>query len=122
MDAGAQLSMLERLPDFDGATYDRERDHVRLGAQAMRVWHVLLDEQWHTLSELSRRTGDPEASVSARIRDLRKAKFGGHEVERDFVSRGLWRYRLVRADVGEATTDVRTSTSSWSPGRIGNGT
>ena len=86
------------LPDFDGATYERPRDHIRLGKQAKRVWGVLLDGEWHTLHEIAKTTGDPEASISARIRDLRKVKFGGHVVERDFVSNGLWRYRLVRHD------------------------
>jgi len=39
----------------------------------------------------------PEASVSARLRDLRKAKFGGYRVERQRVreGRGLYHYRLT---------------------------
>ena len=40
--------------------------------------------------------GSPEASVSARLRDLRKPAFGGHTVERQYVERGLFRYRVVR--------------------------
>jgi hypothetical protein len=86
---------LNMLPDFDGATYERWRDHVRLGRQAFAVWAVLSDGNWHTLRELSQRTGHPEASVSARIRDLRKRKFGGNEVERENLGKGTWRYRLV---------------------------
>lgn len=86
---------VSRLPDFGGATYDRDRDHERLGKQALEVWAVLQDREWHTLSSISAATGHPEASVSARIRDLRKPKFGGYEVEREFVRRGLWRYRIV---------------------------
>lgn len=81
-------------PDFDGETYERERDHDRLHAQLYRVKLVLLDGKWHTLAEIAARTGDPEASVSARIRDLRKAKFGGYEIEREYVSKGLWQYRM----------------------------
>jgi biotin operon repressor len=87
---------IEQLPDFDGATFERERDKVRLAQQASRVWLILLDGEWHTLAELSERTGDPEASVSARIRDLRKEKFGGHEVEHENLGAGTWRYRLIR--------------------------
>lgn len=83
-------------PDFDGETYDRERDHGRLNAQLSRVLTVMKDGRWHTLADLSATTGgDPEASVSARIRDLRKEKFGGYEVERRYVDRGLFEYRLV---------------------------
>jgi len=39
--------------------------------------------------------GGSEASVSARLRDLRKAKFGAHTIERQRVSAGLFRYRMV---------------------------
>jgi hypothetical protein len=57
----------------------------------------MLDHQWHTLADLAT-TGDPEASVSARLRDLRKPKFGGFHIERRYVSAGLWAYRLLAAD------------------------
>ena len=101
-----QLSVYDvlagRLPDFDGRTYERERDHIRLGRQALAVWEILRDEQWHTLRELSETTGYPEASISARIRDLRKAKFGGKTVERDYLDNGLWRYRLLLDEGGSA--------------------
>jgi hypothetical protein len=80
--------------DFDGATYDRDRDGDRLRAQLVRVSKVLADHGWHMLSEIERVTGDPQASISARIRDLRKAKFGRHLVERRYVVDGLWEYRL----------------------------
>lgn len=80
--------------DRDGATFDRERDGVRLNAQHKRVFGVVRDGTWHTLEEIAKRTGDPEASVSARLRDFRKPKFGGLEVERRYLADGLWMYRL----------------------------
>jgi hypothetical protein len=55
----------------------------------------MTDGRWWTLSELAERCGGTEAAISARIRDLRKAKFGGGVVERERVSGGLWRYRVV---------------------------
>jgi hypothetical protein len=84
-------------PDFDGATYGKARDKVRLGKQLEDVF-VFLDTNkgWWTLSHIRGNTGYPEASISARIRDLRKAKFGGHEIPRRYVKRGLWEYRLVK--------------------------
>jgi len=84
-------------PDHDGATYDPEQDHVRLNAQTLRVWTVLQSGQWLTLAEIRQATGDPEASISARLRDLRKAKFGAHVVERQRVEseRGLYMYRVI---------------------------
>ncbi len=80
---------------FDGATYEKDRDESRLNAQMRRVWRAMLDGKEHTLPELSEKTGDPEASVSARLRDLRKARFGAHRIERRYIERGLWGYRMV---------------------------
>lgn len=79
---------------FDGQTYNPRRDFSRLNAQAKRVAEIIDDGKWHTLADISRVTGDPEASVSARLRDLRKEQNGGFIVEREHVRRGLWRYRL----------------------------
>lgn len=87
-------------PDFDGATYRVVDDRVRLGAQAQRVWDRMLDGEWRTLAELARATGDPEASVSARLRDFRKGQWGAHVVERRHrgdASAGLYEYRLTPA-------------------------
>lgn len=88
------LAHLERQQTFliEGATYQPSRDFDRLSKQARRVAEVMANGGWVTLSSLSRDTGDPEASVSARIRDIRKA---GFTVEREYVRRGLWQYRLV---------------------------
>ena len=80
---------------FDGFTYDEGRDRERLFAQLLRVWHVMADRGWHTLEEIAARTGDPTASVSARLRDFRKPKWGGHVVNRQHVERGLWTYQLI---------------------------
>ncbi len=78
-----------------GETYDEERDGARLDSQRRDVWDIFKDGAWHTLTELEERTGHPQSSISARLRDFRKERFGGHEVERQYVKRGLWRYRRV---------------------------
>lgn len=80
--------------DFDGATYDHERDHARLGAQLRRIVDAMGDMEWWTLGQLAARTGDPEASISARIRDLRKPPHYWL-IEREHVRRGQWRYRIA---------------------------
>lgn len=82
---------------FDGETYLEERDHDRLATMFGRVQVVMSDLDWHTLAELARRTGGSEAAVSARLRDLRKPRFGGHTVERRYVADGLWEYRYTPA-------------------------
>jgi hypothetical protein len=72
-------------------------DHGRLAQQRVAVWNFMESGGWHTLAEISAATGAPEASVSARLRDLRKLRFGQHLVEREYVegSRGLYQYRLI---------------------------
>lgn len=82
---------------FDGSTFDEERDGERIASQLDRVWLEISDGKWHTLAELATTCGGTEASVSARIRDFRKPKFGGHTIAREYVARGLWKYRLVIA-------------------------
>lgn len=77
-----------------GETYVEKRDRKRLDTQSQDVFRFMSDGKWHTLAEISEATGHPEASVSARIRDLRKPSLGGFTVEREFVRRGLWRYRV----------------------------
>ena len=76
-----------------GATINPTRDTARLAAQMQRVHDFVFGAGWTTLGAISEATGDPEASVSARLRDLRDM---GFTVEREFVSRGLQRYRVSR--------------------------
>jgi hypothetical protein len=83
------------IPTRDGQTYDHARDGARLAAQHARVFEFLRYGGWHTLEAIAEATGAPQASVSARLRDLRKPQFGSHQVEREYVRRGLFRYRLI---------------------------
>jgi hypothetical protein len=80
---------------FGGDTYDPDRDRIRLSRQWWDVWKLMRDGQWRTLGDISEATGWPEASVSARLRDFRKERFGAHTVEREYLHDGLWRYRLI---------------------------
>lgn len=81
---------------FDGATYDPEKDHKRLRGQLERVYSLMQDNRWRTLSQIADEAGGSEASISARLRDLRKEQYGGHVIERERVSGGLFRYRMSR--------------------------
>lgn len=91
---GPSWSGPEATARFDGATYDHEVDGPRLNLQLQRVYDVMKDGKWRTLSEIGDVTGYPEASVSARIRDFRKSKWGGYRVERRRETPGLWKYKL----------------------------
>jgi len=90
--------------NFDGTrggeTFEYYLDGFRLNAQHKRVFEVVRDSQWYTLAEIASKTGDPEASVSARLRDFRKMKYGGFDLLRERrgpPKRGHWEYRLCIA-------------------------
>lgn len=83
---------------FDGATYLAHLDRDRLTAQVRRVLDVVTDGNWRTLAQLAAAVGASEASVSARLRDLRKERFGGWTVERQRAgdpALGLHKYRVL---------------------------
>jgi hypothetical protein len=86
---------------FDGATIDSARDNKRLTAQYSRVFDLMKDAKYRTLEGISISTGDPAASISARLRDMRKDRFGAHTVERKYEGDGLYSYRLI-VNTGEA--------------------
>lgn len=73
--------------------------------QLNRVAQVMADGEWRDLHQIAYLTGDPPASVSARLRDLRKERFGGHLVERQARGRvrGVHFYRVrLNGAVGDA--------------------
>jgi len=83
---------------FNGPAYDPALDQVRLTGQALRVFRMMKGGSWWCLWEISQRTGDPEASISAQLRHLRKPRFGGHTVNkrrRGEPGHGWWEYQLV---------------------------
>lgn len=93
--------MNTRSFDFDGSTYEPQRDGHRLRGQLHAVKTLMSDGRWRTITEISCSVGGSEAGVSARLRDLRKPKFGGYVVERRHVRGGLFGYRLVLSPAGE---------------------
>lgn len=91
-------------PQFGGTTFNAKRDGARLNGQLQAVLTLMKDGQWRGLAIISTALGGAsEASVSARIRDLRKQKFGGWIVERRYVDRGLWLYRVLPKPVAPTT-------------------
>lgn len=85
-------------PDFDGSDYVPVFDKERLTTQMVKIFEYAKDGHWHTLSEGAEATGAPEASYSAQLRNFRKARFGGHTVEKRWRGRrewGHWEYRLI---------------------------
>jgi len=83
---------------FDGADYDPIRDNARLTGQLLRVWNCMCCGTWKTLRQISDETGDPESSVSAQLRHLRKPRFGSYIVEREYVRDGIYKYRVLASN------------------------
>jgi len=91
-------------PAILGKTFDKKVDGERLGSQQRRVEELMLDGEWRSLHEIAvalRKLYSnhfPEASISARLRDLRRT---GYTVERERKTArgGLWVYRAFKAEV-----------------------
>ena len=79
---------------FDGQTYDTKQDKRRLENQLFRVYFLMKSGKWWTLSGLQRFVGGSEAGISARIRVLRKKRFGAFTIDRRRKTAGVWEYRL----------------------------
>tara|TARA_R110000824_G_scaffold368436_1_gene557756 strand:- start:1185 stop:1535 length:351 start_codon:yes stop_codon:yes gene_type:complete len=90
----AQMDLPLR-PRFDGSDYDPDRDDARLTGQLLRIVQCMNDSRWRTLPDIERETGAPAASISAQLRHLRKPRFGGHTVNKDYMGNGVWQYQLV---------------------------
>ena len=118
-----------RLPDpppsqaFSGPAYDPDFDYARLKGQLQRIFDLMRDAQWRTLAAISAATGEPEASVSAQLRHLRKPRYGSWIVEKRRAGGG-WEYRVLPpskaavepiggAYVDEA--DMNPTCDDWSP-------
>lgn len=95
-----QLDLLDYAKNirFDGADYVPAIDDVRLTGQIRRIFDSMKDARWRTLGEIKAITGDPEASISAQLRHLRKERFGEHTVNRRSRydrAKGLYEYQLI---------------------------
>lgn len=92
----AQLSLdFSAPPRFDGADYSHSRDAIRLTGQLSRIWNLMRDGRPRSLAAIAEATGDPEASISAQLRHLRKSRFGAHTVKRTSLGGGLYLYSVI---------------------------
>jgi hypothetical protein len=86
------------LYHFDGSDYNKELDQGRLTDQYHRIFNLMSDGKWRTLQEIAFLTGDPQASISAQLRHMRKPRFGAHIVRKQRVqgreTQGLFEYQL----------------------------
>ena len=91
------------MSSFGGATLERT-DVPRLGKQLQAVYDVMKDGQFRTLEQIAVAVNVgmgiyvTTPSISARLRDLRKEKFGGSKVSRRNLGDGQFEYQVLRAD------------------------
>lgn len=86
--------------NFDGETVVPSLDRERLMGQLAHVLALMIDGKWRTLSEIA---GDRYsiAGISARLRDLRKIRFGSYTVDRrrcGAEKSGLFQYRVTKGE------------------------
>jgi len=89
---------------FKGSDCSPELDGKRLTGQIRRIHDLMKDGRWRTLAEIEFYTSDPQASISAQLRNLRKKEFGSHIIvkrRRGEPKRGLWEYRMAKCSNGE---------------------
>jgi hypothetical protein len=87
---------MQQLELFNGSDFEPKRDSQRLSAQHNRIKKLMLDGQARTLSQIAEKTGDPEASVSAQLRHLRKERFGAYTVSKNHLGNGLYTYKVSK--------------------------
>jgi hypothetical protein len=80
---------------FDGSDYVPKRDDVRLSVQYVRIFDLMKDGEYRTLQEIEEKTGDPQASISAQLRHMRKERFGSHKINKSYIGQGLYEYQLI---------------------------
>lgn len=89
-----QPNLLNLAPRHDGPDLEPS-DHVRLSATLKKVVDLMSDGRLRTLREIATVVGCSEAGASARLRDLRKKKFGSYQVDR-FRNGNCWFYRVSK--------------------------
>lgn len=83
---------------FDGSDYEKELDQSRLTGQIFKIADLMKDEKWRTLEEIESSIDEPQSSISAQLRNLRKVRFGQHTVNkrrRGDRTNGLFEYQLI---------------------------
>lgn len=111
-DIARVLAHTKDPPEFDDQTFEAKLDSPRLTLQLDRVREYMLSifPNWKSLPEIKKQleklyenTHFPEQSISARLRDLRKKKFGGYVVDKkrrmteELRNDGTWEYLVYRS-------------------------
>lgn len=88
--------LLNQILTF-GPAFEERCDGKRLVRQMDVIREFMFNQGgWVTLFEIAASTSYPEASISSQLRHLRKARFGGYNVQkrRRVEDKGTWEYRI----------------------------
>jgi hypothetical protein len=111
----------ETVDSFGGPYYEAKYDKLRLKGQMLRIFMVMADGSWQTVNETQHRILkafnklDPQESIGAQRRGLRKEKFGNHTVLtriRGPREKGLYEYKLIPNPLFTKEIDDDTSNES----------
>ncbi|NBV20341.1 DNA methyltransferase, partial [Janthinobacterium sp.] len=91
----ADLFVKPSIPHRRRCRMSETKEQQRRRLKREDIWRYARTGEWWTLYDLEARTGHPVQSISARLRDFRKARYGAWTVERRYQGRGLWEYRVV---------------------------
>jgi len=82
---------------FDGSDIE-PCDNTRLTGQILDIYNLMKDGNKRTLRGISDLTGYGESSISAQLRNLRKDRFGSHQIEKERTTAngGTWVYWIVK--------------------------
>lgn len=83
---------------FDGYAYVEILDQKRLSTQYFRIFNLMKDKKWRTLSEIEDELGYPQASISAQLRHMKKKRNNSNTVNkrrRGEAKNGLFEYCLI---------------------------
>jgi len=88
-----------KVRHFSGAGVETVEDKIRLGKQIDRVLAYINGGEWMSLQQIAIGINAPHASVSAQLRNLRKAEHGSYIIERKNEGDGYFLYRLAGVDL-----------------------
>lgn len=101
-----QADLFTPRQKFSGKTFSEKDDGKRLERQLDRVRTLMNDGVWRTLSEIKSEVPGSETALSARLRDLRNKE--KRTIQRERVSAGLWKYRMIQSDTERADNSPRS--------------
>lgn len=87
---------------FNGPHESDDPKQARLTAQFQRIFALMRDGAWRTFGDIAAVTNDPAPSISAQLRHMRKRRFGAHTVQRRYLGKGLYEYRLLVRGGGQS--------------------